>query len=103
MRIIIETDAMPTIQTVGSTAQAEMAGEIPAIDAGAAPVAAVMASKGERGRESPLSSDPASPIDAGAPTFEFIETMQGIDPADRYRLWESLNPDFGPDAAPSQW
>jgi hypothetical protein len=101
MRIIIETDAVPTVQTVGATDQPAAIGEIPAIDAGAAPVASISVATIEQGRESLLSSDPNSPVDAGAPTVEFIETMEGIAPADKHRLWESLNPDFGPDAAPS--
>ncbi len=98
MRIIIETDAVPTIQTVATGAQSVPVGEIQTIDAGAAPFASGTVREEAQGREDAVVSDVASPIDAGAPAMEFIESMQGIAPTDKYRLWESLNPELGPDA-----
>jgi hypothetical protein len=100
MRIIIETDTAPTIQTqtVAPGAQSIPAvGEIQTIDAGAAPLASGPVGEEAQGREDPMVSDSASSIDAGAPAIDFIESMQGIEPPDKYRLWESLNPELDPD------
>lgn len=97
MRIIIETDTVPTVQTVAAGSAETAAETIQAIDAGAAPFSMLPELEVDQVGEERPGPDPAKPIDAGAPATEFIEAMEGIDPIDREKLWETLGPKLGPD------